>query len=180
MNDAIEKVLLKPEEIQERVRELGRRISQDYLGKEVLLVCVLKGAFVFLADLIRSLDIPVKVDFIACSSYGSSTESSGVVRILKDLDYPVEKKHVLLVEDIVDTGLTLNYILSILRERRPLSLKVCALLDKPERRLASVNIDYLGFQIPNEFVVGYGLDFNGHYRHLPYIGVLKKEVYSPK
>lgn len=180
MNELIEKILIEPEEIQERVKELGRKISEDYHGKEVLLVCILKGAFVFLADLIRSLDIPVKVDFIACSSYGSSTESSGVVRILKDLDYPVERKHILLIEDIVDTGLTLNYILSILRERRPLSLKVCALLDKPERRIVPVNVDYLGFKIPNEFVVGYGLDFNGHYRNLPFIAVLKKEVYSQK
>lgn len=144
------------------------------------MVCVLKGAFVFLADLIRAMDVFLKVDFIACSSYGSSTESSGVVRILKDLDYPVEGKHVLLIEDIVDTGLTLNYILSLLKERRPKTLKVCALLDKPERRVVPVKIDYLGFKIPNEFVVGYGLDYNGQYRNLPFIGVLKKEVYSQK
>jgi hypoxanthine phosphoribosyltransferase len=141
---------------------------------------VLKGAFVFLADLIRALTIPVRVDFIACSSYGTSTESSGVVKILKDLDYPVDNKHILLVEDIVDTGLTLSYIVSILKERHPLSLKICALLDKPERRVAPVELDYLGFIIPNEFVVGYGLDFNGHFRNLPFIGILKKEVYSKK
>jgi len=180
MNEQLEKILIAPEELQEKVKELGKKISQDYRGQEVLLVCVLKGAFVFLADLIRALTIPVRVDFIACSSYGTSTESSGVVKILKDLDYPVDNKHILLVEDIVDTGLTLNYIVSILKERHPLSLKICALLDKPERRVAPVKLDYLGFIIPNEFVVGYGLDFNGHFRNLPFIGILKKEVYSKK
>ncbi len=180
MQELMEKVLINSEEIQKRIRDLGKKISRDYKGKEVLLVCVLKGAFVFLADLIRAMEVPLKVDFIACSSYGSSTESSGVVRILKDLDYPVEGKHILLIEDIVDTGLTLNYILSLLKERRPKSLKVCALLDKPERRVVPVKIDYLGFKIPNEFVVGYGLDYNGQYRNLPFIGVLKKEVYSQK
>jgi len=180
MNEQLEKILIAPEELQEKVKELGKKISQDYRGQEVLLVCVLKGAFVFLADLIRALTIPVRVDFIACSSYGTSTESSGVVKILKDLDYPVDNKHILLVEDIVDTGLTLNYIVSILKERHPLSLKICALLDKPERRVAPVELDYLGFIIPNEFVVGYGLDFNGHFRNLPFIGILKKEVYSKK
>lgn len=180
MQELVEKVLINSQEIQKRINDLGKRISRDYKGKEVLLVCVLKGAFVFLADLIRAMDVPLKVDFIACSSYGSSTESSGVVRILKDLDYPVEGKHILLVEDIVDTGLTLNYILSLLKERRPKSLKVCAFLDKPERRVVPVKIDYLGFKIPNEFVVGYGLDYNGQFRNLPFIGVLKQEVYSQK
>lgn len=174
----IERVLIEEEEIKKRVSELGKIISQKYKGQELLLACVLKGAFIFLADLMRAIDIHVTIDFIACSSYGSSTESSGVVRILKDLDNPIEGLNVILVEDIVDTGLTLNYILSLLKERSPKSLEVCALLEKPERRKVPIPINYLGFSIPNEFVVGYGLDFNDHFRNFPFIGILREGIYK--
>lgn len=173
MSERIDRVLLEESQIKERVKRLSEEISRDYSGKELLLVCILKGAFVFLSDLIRLLTIPITLDFIAVSSYGSATKSSGVVRILKDLDQPIEGKDVLLVEDIVDTGLTLKYLVNLLEERKPGSLKICALLDKPERRQVSLQVDYLGFKIPNEFVVGYGLDFNNQFRQLPYVAVLK-------
>ncbi len=176
MSERIERILLAEQEIKERIRELGREISRDYAGRELLLICVLKGAFVFLSDLIRSLEIPITLDFIAVSSYGSATRSSGVVRILKDLDQPIEGKEVLLVEDIVDTGLTLKYLVNMLEERKPASLKICALLDKPERRQVPLNVDYLGFKVPNEFVVGYGLDCNNQFRQLPYVAVLKGQT----
>jgi len=174
----MEKVLLTEEEIQRRVRQMAGQISADYAGKEPLLVGILKGAFIFLADLVRNLTIPVHLDFMAVSSYGSASESTGAVRILKDLDQSIEGVHVLLVEDIVDTGLTLNYLLENLRARGPATLKVCTLLDKPGRRLVKVEPDYNGFAIPDEFVVGYGLDYNGNYRHLRDIMVLKREVYA--
>lgn len=174
----MEKVLLTEDEIQRRVRQMAEQISADYAGKEPLLVGILKGAFVFLADLVRNLTIPVHLDFMAVSSYGSASESTGAVRILKDLDQSIEGVHVLLVEDIVDTGLTLNYLMENLRARGPATLKVCALLDKPARRLVKVEPDYNGFAIPDEFVVGYGLDYNGNYRHFRDIMVLKREVYA--
>lgn len=174
----MEKVLLTEEEIQCRVRQMAGQISADYAGREPLLVGILKGAFIFLADLVRNLTIPVRLDFMAVSSYGSASESTGAVRILKDLDQSIEGVHVLLVEDIVDTGLTLNYLLENLRARGPATLKVCTLLDKPARRLVKVEPDYNGFAIPDEFVVGYGLDYNGNYRHLRDIMVLKREVYA--
>lgn len=173
-----ERVLLTEKEILRRVRQMAGQISADYAGKEPLLVGILKGAFIFLADLVRNLTIPVHLDFIAVSSYGSASESSGAVRILKDLDQSIEGVHVLLVEDIVDTGLTLNYLKENLRARGPASLKVCTLLDKPARRLVKVEPDYNGFAIPDEFVVGYGLDYNGNYRYFREILVLKREIYA--
>jgi len=165
-------VLLNEEQIHTRVRELGEQISRDYAGKEVLIVGILKGAFVFCADLLRALSVPVQVDFMAVSSYGASTESSGVLRILKDLDASVTGRHVLLVEDIVDTGLTLRYLREYLERQGPASLRICTLLDKPARRQTPVTVEYVGFQIPDEFIVGYGIDYAENYRSLPYIGVI--------
>ena len=178
MHSDISRILISEQELQNRVKELGAQISADYAGKDLLLVCVLKGGVLFLSDLLRAISIPVSIDFMATSSYGRSTKSSGVVRILKDLDEPIEGKDVLLVEDIIDTGNTLDYLLRILAERQPASLRVCALLDKRERRETPVTVDYVGFVIPNEFVVGYGLDFAQLYRNLPFIGVLKPEAYK--
>ncbi len=174
----LEEILIPADTIQKKVAELGKKISQDYAGKELCLVCVLKGAVIFLSDLIRSLVPPVCYDFMAISSYGQDTKSSGVVKILKDLDESIESKHVLVVEDIVDSGLTLHYILNNLRARNVASLKVCALLDKPDHRKVSVKVDYNGFIIPDKFVVGYGLDYNQKYRNVPFIFTLKPEVYS--
>lgn len=166
------KVLLSKEQIEERVNELAAAISRDYKGKKVLLIGVLKGAVIFLSDLCRQLEIESQIDFMAVSSYGSSTASSGVVRILKDLDEEIEGRDVLLVEDIVDTGLTLKYLKENLQARRPRSLKIATLLDKPERRKVDIEPDYCGFRIPNEFVVGYGLDYNEEYRYLADICIL--------
>jgi len=171
-------VLYSEEEIAHRVSELGAQISTDYDGKSIVLVGVLNGAVVFLADLMREIRIPVSIDLVAISSYGSYSSTSGVVRIMKDLDESVESKHVLIVEDIVDTGLTLNYLVEYMRSRNPASVKVAAMLSKPSRHKAKVNIDYLGFTVPDEFVVGYGLDFAHRYRNLPCIGVLKPEIYA--
>ncbi|HYF92624.1 MAG TPA: hypoxanthine phosphoribosyltransferase [Symbiobacteriaceae bacterium] len=167
--------LISTEELQARVQQLGRQISQDYAGQEVLVVGILKGAFVFCADLMRHLAGPTQVDFMAVSSYGSSTESSGVIRIVKDLDASVEGRHVLLVEDIVDSGLTLRYLREYLEHQHPASLKICVLLDKPSRRKTEVKVDYTGFTIPDEFIVGYGIDYAEHYRELPYIGLIGEE-----
>jgi hypoxanthine phosphoribosyltransferase len=179
MHADIEKVLISSEAIQAKVRELGAEISKDYAAHgDLLLVGVLKGCIMFMVDLARAIDTPLGIDFIATSSYGHSTTSSGVVRLLKDLDTDIAGRHVLIVEDIIDSGLTLAYLRSQLLRRNPASLKICALLNKPERREADVPIDYHGFDIPNEFVVGYGLDYGEHYRNLPYIGVLKQSVYS--
>lgn len=177
MYEDVSEVLLTEEQIQQRVRELAEQISADYKGKDLLLVCVLKGGILFLTDLMRQLDIPHAIDFMAISSYGAGTESSGVVRILMDLNTSIEGKNVLIVEDIVDTGHTLDYILRNLSTRRPASLKVCALLNKPSRRQVDVPIHYVGFDIPNKFVIGYGLDFGEKYRNLPFVGVLKPEFY---
>lgn len=171
-NKVIKKVLISPQEIQSRVKELGLALSREYEGKKPLLICVLKGAVIFLSDLMRALSIPAEVDFMAVSSYGASTESSGVVRILKDLDCSIEGRHCLIVEDIMDTGLTLKYLEENLRSRQPASLKIITLLDKPDRRKVDIKPDYCGFTIPDEFVVGYGLDFNEDYRGLPGIYVL--------
>lgn len=179
MRDHIEQVLITKEQIEEKIKELGEKISNDYRNCDnLLLVGVLKGAVVFMADLIRNIDIPLDIDFMAVSSYGSSTESSGVVRILKDLDETVEGKDLLVVEDIIDSGLTLSYMCNILKSRKPASLKICALLDKPSRRKVDLKVDYLGFEIPDHFVVGYGLDYAEKYRNLPYICVLKPEIYQ--
>ena len=176
----IREVLVSEEQISAKVKELGEKIARDYEGKDLVMVGVLKGAVVFLSDLMRQIKLPLSFDFVAISSYGSTTSSSGVVRILKDLDEPVESKHVLIVEDIVDTGLTLDYLGEYLRARNVASLKVVALLDKPSRRKTEVQIDYLGFQVPDEFVVGYGLDYAQKYRSLPFIGVLNPEIYGGK
>ncbi len=170
-----ENILLLEEEIRTRVAELGAEISRDYAGEELLVVGILKGAMIFLADLVRNITVPVCFDFMAVSSYGSSTKSSGAVRILKDLDSGIEGRHILIVEDIVDTGLTLNYLVDNLKARGPVSLKICTLLDKPSRRVAPVEIHYNGFIIPDEFVVGYGLDYKERYRNLPHVMVLKPE-----
>ncbi|MEW6045668.1 MAG: hypoxanthine phosphoribosyltransferase [Bacillota bacterium] len=172
----IQEVLIGADRIQQRVRELGRQISRAYQGKEPALIGILKGAVLFMSDLLRAITIHASVDFMAISSYGAGTKSSGVVRILKDLDQPIAGRHVIIVEDIVDTGLTLRYLLDNLHSRRPASLRVCVLLDKSERRQIPVQLDYVGFQIPNRFVVGYGLDYAERYRNLPFIGVLRPEV----
>ncbi|MBI3537355.1 MAG: hypoxanthine phosphoribosyltransferase [Chloroflexi bacterium] len=174
----IAKILITREALQQRIAELGEQISRDYQDQDLLLVCVLKGGVIFLSDLARALRIPHAIDFMAISSYGGArTESSGVVRIIMDLTANIENKNVLIVEDIVDTGRTLAYITENLRTRNPASLKICALLNKPTRREVKVAIDYVGFDIPNEFVVGYGLDYNELYRNLPFVGVLKPELY---
>jgi hypoxanthine phosphoribosyltransferase len=166
--------LVSQSDLERRVRELGEEISRDYEGKELFLVGVLKGAVFFLSDLMRSLEVPCEVDFMAVASYGSSTDSSGVVRILKDLDATIEGKDVLIVEDIIDSGLTLSYLLRTLKAREPRSLEVCALLTKPERREVDLPIRYTGFEIPNKFVIGYGLDHAERYRNLPYVAVLEE------
>jgi hypoxanthine phosphoribosyltransferase len=169
---AVTEVLIEPETLQHRVSELGEEISSDYAGRDLLLVGVLKGAVFFMADLMRHLTIPCEIDFMAISSYGDSTDSSGVVRILKDLDINIEGRHVLVVEDIIDSGLTLSYLIRNLEAREPASLEICALLTKPDRREIDVPVRYVGFEIPNRFVIGYGLDFAERYRNLPYVGVL--------
>lgn len=168
----VEKILLSREAIDRKVAEMGAQISDDYQGKELLLICVLKGAVIFLADLMRHITIPIEIDFMAVSSYGAATESSGVVRIQKDLDCSIENKHCLIVEDIIDTGLTLKYLEENLLSRQPASMKIITLLDKPERRRADIQPHYCGFRIPDEFVVGYGLDFNEQHRGLANICVL--------
>ena len=179
MRDAgVGKILVQQDELAHRVRELGQEISDDYSGSELFLVGVLKGAVFFLSDLMRRLRVPCEVDFMAVSSYGSSTESSGVVRILKDLDTPIDGRDVLVVEDIVDSGLTLKYLLRTLSARNPASLEVCALLEKPERRKVDLRIRYTGFEIPNRFVIGYGLDHGERFRNLPYVAALNQNADS--
>jgi hypoxanthine phosphoribosyltransferase len=174
----IEQILLTSDQIAARVGELGAQISADYADRAPALICVLRGAIVFLGDLLRVLPDSTTVDFMAIASYGADTESTGVVRISKDLDDSIESRHVLVVEDIVDTGLTLNYLLENLRHRNAASVRVCALLDKPARRRVPVRLDYTGFEVPNAFVVGYGLDYDQRYRGLPFIGILKPEIYG--
>ena len=178
MQNDIKAVLFTAEKLAQRVSKLGKQITSDYEGKELLVIGVLKGANVFLSDLIRHIEIPIEIDFIAAASYGNSTESSGVVRLLKDLDYPIENRHVLLIEDLIDTGLTLHYLAENLKARLPASFKICTLLDKPERRKVAMEVDYKGFDIPDEFIVGYGIDYSQKYRNLPYIATLKPEVYA--
>ena len=178
MQNDIKEILISEEEIKKKIKELGKQIEKDYKDKDLLVVCVLKGAVLFLSDLIREINLPLNIDFMAVSSYGNSTKSSGVVRIIKDLEKDIQGKDLLIVEDIVDSGLTLSYLIENLKSREPRSVKLCTLLDKPERRKVDVLIDYTGFVIPDEFVVGYGLDFAEIYRNLPYVCVLKPEVYS--
>ena len=174
----VEEVLLSGEQLQTRVAELGAALSADYADRDPVLVSVLKGSIIFLADLIRSMEIPLSLDLMEVSSYGAGTESSGQVRILKDLSKPIEGRHIIVVEDIIDTGLTLNYLLKYLADKNPASVGIVCLLDKPARRLAEIPIDYRGFTIPDRFVIGYGLDYDERYRNLPYIGVLRPSVYG--
>jgi hypoxanthine phosphoribosyltransferase len=178
MNHLIKEVLLSEEQIKKRVEEIAREINNDYAGKNIVLIGVLKGSVVFVADLLRNINLEATMDFMAVSSYGNSTQTSGVVRILKDLDYDIEGKDVIIVEDIIDTGTTLKYLYEYLKARNPKTLKICCLLDKPERRTVDIEADYVGFKIPDAFVVGYGIDYAERFRQLPYIGIPKEEVYS--
>lgn len=178
LDDHIERVLVDEVTLQNRIRELGQMIEDEYRGKDLLLISVLKGSIIFMADLIRYIRIPHEIDFMATSSYGAEVQSTGVVRILKDLNKPIEGRNVVLVEDIIDSGHTLSYLVRILQERQPASLRIVALLDKPERREVDIKVDWTGFDIPNAFVVGYGLDYNEVYRNLPYIGILKPSIYT--
>lgn len=179
LHDDVDKILIPEDELQRRVKDLADEINEAYSGETPpLLVCVLKGAFMFLADLTRHLNLRHEVDFMETSSYGARTQSSGVVRILLDLERNIEGRHVLVVEDIVDSGRTLSYVTRNLRTRNPASVRVCTLLNKPSRRVIDVPIDFVGFEVPDEFVIGYGLDFDEEYRNLPFIGVLKKEIYA--
>ena len=167
-------VLISEEKIKERTKELGKIISKDYEGKDLCLICILKGGVMFMVELSKNITVPLSMDFMAVSSYGNEQVSSGVVKIVKDLDDSIENKHVLIVEDIIDSGRTLNYIVSLLSERKPASVKICTLLDKPDRRVVDVDVEYLGFEIPDEFVLGYGLDYEQKYRNIPYVAVMKQ------
>ncbi|WP_227764778.1 hypoxanthine phosphoribosyltransferase [Zhaonella formicivorans] len=178
LKDNIQEVLVTSEQIKAKAKELGAQIAKDYEGKDLLIICVLKGALPFMADLIREIDHPLAIDFMAVSSYGDATTSSGAVMILKDLETNINGRNVLIVEDIIDTGLTLKYLIENLQARKPASLKICTLLDKPERRKVDIRVDYKGFTIPDAFVVGYGLDFAELYRNLPDVCILKPEAYE--
>ena len=178
MKNDILKVLITENELREKVKEIGAQISRDYKGKNLLLVSVLKGSVIFMADLLRAIDIHARLDFMSVSSYGHSVKTSGVVKIVKDLDLPLEDYDVLIVEDILDSGMTLQYIKDVLLQRKPKSFKIATLLDKPERRQVDLTADYICFTVPDEFVVGYGLDYAEKYRNLPYVGVLKPELYE--
>ena len=178
LHEDIDRILISQEEIQDKIATLAKQITEDYRGKDLLLVGVLKGAFVFMSDLAREIHLPIEFDFMAVSSYGSSTKSSGVVRILKDLDYEITGRHVLLVEDIIDSGLTISYLLRYLEARGPASLEICSLFWKKGEQAVPMDVRYPGFEIPPVFVVGYGLDYSEKYRNLPYIGVLKESAYT--
>jgi len=178
MHDDIKEILVTEQQLQAKVAELGAQISRDYAGKDLLLVAILKGSVVFMADLMRAITIPCKIDFMVVSSYGSSTTTSGLVKIVKDLDQDLSGKDVVIVEDILDTGVTLSNLVPMLKMRNPSSVRICTILDKPSRRKADIRADYEGYAIPDEFVVGYGLDYAENYRNLPYVGVLKPEVYA--
>ena len=178
MHQDIEKVLFSEELLRDRIRQLGEEITKDYAGQELVLVCILRGSYIFMADLSRAIDLPISADFIALSSYGKGTSSSGQVELRKDLSDPVEGKHLLIVEDILDSGNTLYYLTNLLKTRHPASVRICTLLNKPERREKDIQPDYVGFTIPDAFVVGYGLDYAEKYRNLPYVGVLKPAVYG--
>ena len=172
------KVLLSEEEVDSRIKQIAEKVSKDYAGKEIHLICVLKGGVFFTCELAKRITVPVSLDFMSVSSYGDDTKSSGVVKIVKDLDQPLEGKDVLIVEDILDTGVTLSHLVPMLKLRRPNSVRLCTILSKPSRRKVDIEPDYCGFEVPDEFVVGYGLDYDEKYRNLPYVGVLKPEVYS--
>lgn len=178
MKDHIKEILITSEEIQNRNKELAEQITNDYKNKDLMIIGVLKGAVIFMSDLTKYIDVPLTFDFMAVSSYGRSTESSGVVKIIKDLEESIEGKDVLIVEDIIDTGLTLSYLIENLKSRGPKSVEICTLLDKPEKRKADVDVKYVGFKIPDEFVVGYGLDFAEQHRNAPFVSILKEECYK--
>ncbi|MDV3426081.1 MAG: hypoxanthine phosphoribosyltransferase [Bacillota bacterium] len=178
MQNDIEKVLLTEQQLYQKIAEIGSKISEDYKGSDLILIGVLKGSVLFMADLLKKITIPCSMDFMAVSSYGNTTESSGVVRILKDLDFEIKDKDVLIVEDIIDSGITLRYLMEYLKGRNPKSINIACLLNKPERRKAEMSVKYLGFDIPDYFVVGYGLDYAEKYRNLPYIGILKENIYK--
>ena len=174
----IEKVLISAEELAEIVKKLGVQISEDYKNEDLILVSILKGSVIFMADIMRAITVPCTIDFMAVSSYADGTESTGIVKIIKDLDISIEGKNLLIIEDILDSGRTLSYIKEMLLTRKPKSIKICTLFDKPERRQVDLYADYIGCKVPNEFIVGYGLDYNEYYRNLPYIGALKRSVYE--
>lgn len=178
MREDIKKILLDEEKISKKIKEIGKNISEDYKGKELILIGVLKGSVMYMAELMKQIDIPCTMDFMSVSSYGNSTTSSGVVKILKDLDASIEGKDVLIVEDIIDSGITLKYLAQYLRAKNPNSLEITTLLNKPERRKADIEVKYIGFEVPDYFLVGYGLDYAEKYRNLPYIGILKEEIYK--
>ncbi|WP_027625371.1 hypoxanthine phosphoribosyltransferase [Clostridium lundense] len=178
MREDIKEVLFDEQKLRSRIKEIGKQISKDYAGKDLFLIGVLKGSVPFMADLMKEIDIPCTMDFMAVSSYGNSSKTSGVVRILKDLDFEIEDKHVLIVEDIVDSGVTLRYLVDYLKGRKPASIEIAALLNKHERRMVEVNAKYIGFEVPDYFLVGYGLDYAEKYRNLPYIGILKEKIYE--
>ena len=180
LHDDIDYVLYSEEKLAETVKKLGAQISEDYEGRNLLLVSILKGSIVFMSDLMRSISIPCNIDFMAVSSYGSGVKSSGTVRILKDLDRDIRGNDVLIVEDILDSGMTLNYLMDLLYARNPNSIRICTLFDKPERRSVDIYADYKGIEVPDEFIVGYGLDYDEVYRNLPYVGVLKREIYEKR
>ena len=178
LENDIQEILFSEDQLKARVREIAQEIERDYAGKEIMLISVLRGSFIFMADLCRALDLPCTLDFMSVSSYGKGTTSSGQVQITKDLSEDISGRHIIVVEDILDSGNTLSYLLNILQHRHPASVRLCTLLDKPERRVKPVEVHYSGFTIPDAFVVGYGLDYAEHYRNLPYIGILKPEVYG--
>jgi hypoxanthine phosphoribosyltransferase len=178
LQNDIQEILISEEEIQSKIKELGAQLSVKYEGKNPLVICVLKGAFIFMADLVKSITVPLELDFMAVSSYGASTKSSGIIKIIKDLDASVEGRDVLIVEDIIDSGLTLTHLIELLKNRNANSVCVVTLFDKPARRTVNLEADYTGFTLPDAFVVGYGLDYAEHYRNLPYIGILKPEIYT--
>ncbi len=178
MHQDIEEILISEEELRTKTIELGQQITSDYAGKNLLLLGTLKGAVPFIADLARAIELPLEIDYMAVASYGNTTQSSGIVRIVKDLEGPIDQKHILIIEDIIDSGLTLHYLIDLLNRRNPLSLKVCSLLNKDRHRIKDVSVNYYGFTIPDKFVVGYGLDYAQLYRNLPYIGILKPAIYA--
>jgi hypoxanthine phosphoribosyltransferase len=178
MHSDIESVLISSDRIAEMVSQIAERINSDYAGKNPMLISVLKGSFIFMADLLRKITIPCTVDFMAVSSYGKKSVTTGAVKIVKDLEKDIEGRHVIIVEDILDSGITLSYIMNLMNAKKPASIRLCTLLDKPARRVAPVKVDYEGFEIPDEFVVGYGLDYAEQYRNLPYIGILSPRVYA--
>lgn len=178
MKNNIQEILISEQALAERIEVIGKEITKDYEGKELLVVGILKGSNIFMSDLVRKIDIPLQLDFMVVSSYGNATESTGVVKIMKDLEQSIEGKHVLIIEDIIDSGLTLKYLKEMLQTRKAASVHICTLLDKPARRKQPVEINYTGFQVPDEFIVGYGIDYAEYYRNLPYVGILKREAYE--